>query len=142
VLKIFISSILLIFVYNCSKQINYSGKILNDENLKNINFDNKENLLKNLGNPSFIDPVSNKYFYFSEKEVKNSVFSKKINYSYIFVFDFNNQDQIISSKVYDLKNNKDIELIKEETNSDVVKRGLLERMFGGIGPQKEIATTP
>ncbi len=141
-LKIFISSILLIFVYNCSKQINYSGKILNDENLKNINFDNKENLLKNLGNPSFIDPVSNKYFYFSEKEVKNSVFSKKINYSYIFVFDFNNQDQIISSKVYDLKNNKDIELIKEETNSDVVKRGLLERMFGGIGPQKEIATTP
>ena len=140
--KIFISFILLIFLYNCSKQINYSGKILNDESLNNINFQNKENLLISLGSPSYIDPVTNKYFYYAEKEEKKSVFNKKINYSYIFVFEFNNFDQIISSKVYDLKNKKDINLIEDETDSDVIKRGIIEKMFGGVGPQQELSTSP
>ena len=140
--KLFVLFILFIFVNNCSNQINYSGKIIEKDNLENINFVNKKNLLNKFGNPSFIDPISNKYFYYSEKEQKKSIFAKKKYYSYIFVFAFNEQDNIISTNVYDLKNKKNISLIEKETSSEIIKRGLLERVFGGVGPQQEITTTP
>ena len=71
---------------NCSNKTTYSGKILNQEDLKDINFVNKEKLLTKLGYPSYIDPIENKFFYFSEKSEKKSIFKKKIKYSYVFVF--------------------------------------------------------
>ena len=110
--------------------------------LDNLNFDNKTNLLKNLGNPSFIDPIEKKYFYFSELKNKKSAYNKKINYSYLFVFEFDQNDAIISSKVYDLKSSKNIKLVEKETDNQIVKRGLLESIFGGVGPQQELPTTP
>ena len=51
-----------LFLANCSEKISYSGKLLNQEELKNINFKNKENLINQLGYPSYIDPVENKFF--------------------------------------------------------------------------------
>ena len=135
--------ITLIFIlFSCSKETIYSGKILNQEDFENINFKNKENLLVKLGPPSFIDPIENKYFYYSEKKIKKSAFNQKTNYSYIFVFKFDTQDNITISKVYDLKNNKNIDLIKEETDNNIVKRGLLEKIFGGVGPQQSLPSSP
>ena len=98
--------------------------------------------MKNLGNPSFIDPIEKKYFYFSELKNKKSAYNKKINYSYLFVFEFDQNDAIISSKVYDLKSSKNIKLVEKETDNQIVKRGLLESIFGGVGPQQELPTTP
>ena len=140
--KFIVSSILIVLLNNCSNQVNYSGKILNQNNFNYLNYKNKDNLIKNFGNPSYIDPVSKKFFYFSEKKEKKSIFNKKINYSYVFVFEFNSDDLIISSNVYDLKNKKDIKNIEKETKNEVVKRGILERIFGGVGPQQSITTTP
>ena len=71
---------------NCSNKTTYSGKILNNEELNDINFKNKEKLISKLGNPSYIDPIENKFFYFSEKSEKKSIFKKEIKYSYVFVF--------------------------------------------------------
>ena len=68
---------------NCSDKTTYSGKIFNQEELKDINFENRENLISKLGYPSYIDPIENKFFYFSEKSEKKSFFKKKIQYSYI-----------------------------------------------------------
>ena len=62
---------------NCSSKTSYSGKILDQGQLKDINFKNKEKLISNLGNPSYIDPLENKYFYFSEKSEKKSILKKK-----------------------------------------------------------------
>ena len=139
----FIFSIfILLFLTNCNKQVIYSGKILNQESFDNINYVNKNNLLNKLGRPSYIDPVSGKYFYFSEKAEKRSIFNKTTNYSYIFVFEFDKVNNIVSSKVFDLGNNQSVEMIADETSNEIVKRGLLEKVFGGVGPQKEIATTP
>ena len=82
--------ICIFFVWaNCSNKTTYSGKILNNEELKEINFTNKEKLISKLGNPSYIDPIENKYFYFSEKSEKKSIFKKEVKYSYIFVFKIN-----------------------------------------------------
>ncbi len=139
--KYLIILVFYILLSSCSNETIYSGKILNQVDLENINFKNKETLLSKMGNPSFIDPVENKYFYFSEKKNKKSIFRNEVEYSYIFVFKFDKNDKIESSKVHDLKNIKDTKFIEEETENLVVKRGLIERIFGGVGPQ-EIPTSP
>ena len=127
---------------NCSNKTTYSGKILNNEELNEINFTNKEKLISKLGNPSYIDPIENKFFYFSEKSQKKSIFKKEINYSYVFVFKMNEKEEIIETKVF---NTKDIDTIKfsdDKTPNQIVKRGLLEKIFGGVGTQQELPTTP
>ena len=134
--------VFIFFISNCTQQTTYSGKILDTNKLDNINFENKENLINQLGLPSYIDPISNKFFYYSEKKQKKSIFSKKTDYSYVFVFEFNKENEIIYSNVYDLNKKRNITLINEETSSNIIKRGLLEKVFGGVGPQTEIPTTP
>ena len=127
---------------NCSNKTTYSGKILNNEELNEINFTNKEKLISKLGNPSYIDPIENKFFYFSEKSQKKSIFKKEINYSYVFVFKMNENEEIIETKVF---NTKDIDTIKfsdDKTSNQIVKRGLLEKIFGGVGTPQELPTTP
>ena len=127
---------------NCSNKTTYSGKILNNEELNKINFTNKEKLISKLGNPSYIDPIENKFYYFSEKSQKKSIFKKEIKYSYVFVFKMNENEEIIETKVF---NTKDIDTIKfsdDKTPNQIVKRGLLEKIFGGVGTQQELPTTP
>ncbi len=132
----------LLLINNCSNQISYSGKIFNEENIQKLDFKNKNNLQNKLGNPSYIDPITGKFFYYLERNTQKSAFNKHTDYSYIFVFEFNENETIANTSVYDLKNNKNIELVKDETGSTILKRGLLEKMFGGVGPRQEISTTP
>ena len=141
-LKIFFYICFFLILANCSNKTTYSGKILNNEELKDINFTNKENLISKLGNPSYVDPIENKYFYFSEKSEKISIFKKEIKYSYIFVFKIDEDDQIINSEVFDIKDIKSIKLSNDNTTNQIVKRGLLEKVFGGVGTQGELPTTP
>ena len=133
---------ILILLASCTNKTIYSGKILNQEDLTNINFKNKQKLIEKIGNPSFIDPIENKYFYYSKKTDKKSIFNKKTMYDFVFVFEFDETNKIVSSKVYDLKNRENINLVNDETDNEVVKRGLLERIFGGVGPQQGLPTTP
>tara|TARA_Y200000002_G_scaffold378829_1_gene386965 strand:+ start:2014 stop:2442 length:429 start_codon:yes stop_codon:yes gene_type:complete len=141
-LKIFFYICFFLILANCSNKTTYSGKILNNEELEDINFTNKENLISKLGNPSYVDPIENKYFYFSEKSEKISIFKKEIKYSYIFVFKIDEDDQIINSEVFDIKDIKSIKLSNDNTTNQIVKRGLLEKVFGGVGTQGELPTTP
>ena len=71
-LKTFFYICIFLILANCSNKIIYSGKILKNDELKEINFTNKEKLLNKLGNPSYIDPIENKYFYFSKKSTQNN----------------------------------------------------------------------
>ena len=141
-LKLLIYISVLFILANCSNKITYSGKILNEEVLSDINFSNKTKLLNKLGNPSYIDETQNKLFYFSETSEKKSIFKKKIKYSYVFVFKIDENEQIVETKVYNTKNIKNIEIINEKTSNEIVKRGLLEKVFGGVGTQQELPTTP
>ena len=127
---------------NCSNKTIYSGKIINQEQLKDINFENREKLITKLGKPSYIDPIENKYFYFSEKSKKKSIFKREIKYSYVFVFKMNQDDQIIETKVFDTKDIENIKFSNDKTANEIVKRGLLEKIFGGVGTQQELPTTP
>ena len=127
---------------NCSNKTYHSGKIFNQEDLQDINFMNKEKLISRLGTPSYIDPIDNKFFYFSEKSKKKSIFKKKIDYSYIFVFKIDQNDKIIGTKVYDIKDIENIKFSKDTTSNAIIKRGLIEKIFGGVGTQQELPTTP
>ena len=127
---------------NCSNKTIYSGKILDKNELENINFINKEKLITKLGYPSYIDPIENKYFYFSEKSEKKSILKKQIKYSYVFVFKIDKHDQIIESKVYNTKEIKKIKFSEDKTSNEIVRRGLLEKIFGGVGTQQELPTSP
>ena len=141
-LKYLIYIFIFLFLANCSNKTIYSGKILNKNDFKDINFTNKEKLINTLGNPSYIDPIEKKYFYFSEKSEKRSVFKKQIEYSYVFVFELDGNENIVNSSVYNIKDLKNIELSNEKTTNEIVDRGLLEKIFGGVGTQQEIPTSP
>ena len=133
---------ILLILANCSNKTTYSGKILNNEDFSNINFKNKEILISKLGYPSYIDPIEKKLFYFSEKSEKKSILKKKIKYSYVFVFKIDENDQIMESQVFNIKDIKDIKLSNDRTINEIVKRGLLEKIFGGVGTQQELPTSP
>ena len=132
----------LLILANCSNNTTYSGKLLNQDELDDLNFKDKKKLIQKLGSPSFVDPIENKFFYFAQKSKKNSIFKSKIEYSYVFVFKFNEEEIIISSKVYDTKNLENIKFSSDKTTNEIVKRGLLEKIFGGVGTQQELPTTP
>tara|TARA_A100001011_G_scaffold313055_1_gene330766 strand:- start:409 stop:831 length:423 start_codon:yes stop_codon:yes gene_type:complete len=130
--------VMFFFIYSCTHKTIYSGKILNQDNFTNINFSNQKNLINNFGYPSYIDPINNKYFYYAQMEEKESAFKKKLNYSVVFVFEFDKDNKIKNSKVYDLNSKDDFSVINEITENEIVQRGLLEKIFGGVGPQQEI----
>ena len=127
---------------NCSNKTTYSGKLLNQDELNDLNFIDKKKLIEKLGSPSFIDPIENKFFYFAQKSKKKSIFKSEIEYSYVFVFKFNKEEIIISSNVFDTKNLENIKFSNDKTTNEIVKRGLLEKIFGGVGTQQELPTTP
>ena len=127
---------------NCSNKINNSGKIINQDTLQNINFENKNRLISKLGYPSYIDPIENKFFYYSEVSEKKSIIKKEIKYSYVFVFKIDEYDQIVESKVYNIKDIENIRFSGDKTSNEIVKRGLLEKIFGGVGTQQELPTSP
>ncbi len=140
-IKFFLLCITLYIFTGCSEQTIYSGKIINQENLENLKASNKNELIERFGNPSFIDPIQNKLFYYTEKVKENSFFNKKTEYSYLFVFTVDKNDQIINQKAYNLQNKNEISLAKDETSNNIVERGLIEKIFGGVGPQ-QLPTTP
>jgi|AACY02.5.fsa_nt_gi hypothetical protein len=140
-IKFFLLCITIYIFTGCSEQTIYSGKIINQENLENLKASNKNELIERFGNPSFVDPIQNKLFYYTEKVKENSFFNKKTEYSYLFVFTVDKNDQIINQKAYNLQNKNEISLAKDETSNNIVERGLIEKIFGGVGPQ-QLPTTP
>tara|TARA_Y200000002_G_C22444519_1_gene563607 strand:+ start:50 stop:478 length:429 start_codon:yes stop_codon:yes gene_type:complete len=139
----FIVYICILFVLaNCSNKTTYSGKIFNQDELKDINFINKTNLISKLGDPSYIDPIENKFFYYSEVSEKKSILKKRIKYSYVFVFKIDENDFITETNVYNTQEINNIKFSDDKTTNEVVKRGLLEKIFGGVGTQQELPTTP
>ena len=137
IFKLFLFINLMFAIISCSQpKLTYSGKIINQNNLNNLNVSNKSNLVKTFGEPSYIDPIENKYFYYSEKIKEDNFFSKKKEYSYIFVFEFDQNENVINKKVLNLNEITKVKINKMRTNNRILKRGLIEKIFGGVGTQK------
>ncbi len=128
----FILMIFILFV-SCNEKILYSGKIFDEENINFTKFSNKEEVVDKLGNPNFIDPIEKKYYYFSEKKYVKSFFKQKISNRIMVVFIFNENETIKSVLHYDLNDEQDVKNIKDSTPNELIKRGLIEKIFGGVG---------
>ena len=74
--------------------------------------------------------------------MKIPILKKEIRYSYVFVFRIDENDQIVESKIYNTKDIENIKFSDDKTSNEIVKRGLLEKIFGGVGTQQELPTTP
>ena len=131
-IKIIILVILSQYIFGCVEKTTYSGKIITNDDL-DLNILNKNELINKFGQPSYIDKLSNKYFYFTEKKKESNFYNKKIEYSYLFVFEINDNDKIVNSESINLLNNKNHKYRKIQTKNNIIKRGLLETIFGGIG---------
>jgi len=131
---------ILFFFLSCYETVSYSGKIKD----LSINYDYlevKEEVLIELGEPNFIDFIDKKFFYFSEKKITKNFFDQKIIESNIVVFDFNENDMIISINYFNMDDYKELTYLKKNTENNILKRGYFERIFGGIG-KNPLTDTP
>ena len=131
-IKIIIIVILSQYIFGCVEKTTYSGKIITNNDL-DLNILNKNELINKFGQPSYIDNLSNKYFYFTEKKKEANFYNQKIEYSYLFVFEINDNGKIIDSESINLLKDTNHKYRKIQTSNSIIKRGLLETIFGGIG---------
>ena len=131
-IKIIIIVILSQYIFGCVEKTTYSGKIITNNDL-DLNILNKSELIDKFGQPSYIDNLSNKYFYFTEKKRGINFYNNKTEYSYLFVFEINDSDKVVNSESINLLKNKNHKYRKIQTSNNIIKRGLLETIFGGIG---------
>ena len=107
-IKLLLTIFYALFAYSCTEQTIYSGKIINQANIDYSIIKDKNQLINELGNPSYIDPIESKYFYYSEKKIYKNFFDKKTISRILLVFEFNLDETIKSINIYDLDDEKDI----------------------------------
>jgi len=130
--RLFLLLMILFIFASCSEKISYSGKILNEGSFQYKELKNKEEILQILGEPNFIDPIEKKYYYFSERKQIKNFFDQKITDRSMVVFIFNEDETVKLVSVYDLNDKKDIKFVEETTPNELIKRGLIEKIFGGV----------
>ena len=141
-IKLLLTLFYALFVYGCTEQIIYSGKIINHSNIDYYTIKYKDQLINELGSPSYIDPIENKYFYHSEKKIYKNFFDNKTISRILLVFEFDLEEKIQSIDVYNLEDEKDIAIIKEKTENNLIERGIIEKIFGGVGKSPGLPKTP
>ena len=130
----------LLLIISCAEKTTYTGLIIND-NINYFEINNKNDLLKLLGQPNYIDPIENNFYYFSEKNISKNRLTKKTVDRLILVYYFDDQNNIINSKELNLDDEKTINISKNRVKNDLIKKGLIEKIFGGVSTQPSIPTT-
>ena len=130
----------LLLIISCSEKITYTGLMI-DEKINYLEINNKDELVKLLGKPNYIDPIENNFYYFSEKNIsKNSLIKKTVD-RLILVYYFDNENNIINTKKLNLDDEKTINISENRIKNDLIKKGLIEKIFGGVSAQPSIPTT-
>ena len=131
---------ILLFIISCTEKITYTGLII-DENINYNEINNKDELLKLLGQPNYIDPIENNFYYFSEKNISKHRLTKKTVDRLILVYYFDDENNIINAKKLNLDDEKNIDISENRIKNDLIKKGLIEKIFGGVSAQPSIPTT-
>ena len=134
-LKVIIFILMLFIILSCVETKSYSGKLI-DENFKYDSLLNKTQVTSKLGQPNFIDPIENKYYYYFEKRINKNIFDSRIEKRTMIVFNFEENQNVQSFNQYNLNQEQQINIIKDKTKNNLIDRGLIEKIFGGIGKQK------
>ena len=130
----------LLLIVSCSEKVTYTGLII-DEKIDYSKIKDKDNLLKLLGRPNYIDPIENNFYYFSEKNISKNSLTKKTVDRLILVYYFDDENNIINTKKLNLEDEKTINISENRIKNDLIKKGLIEKIFGGVSAQPSIPTT-
>tara|TARA_B100001964_G_C14033403_1_gene509316 strand:+ start:145 stop:573 length:429 start_codon:yes stop_codon:yes gene_type:complete len=129
---IIITLILTLMLTNCTEKTSYSGKIFK-KNEDIYKLTTKDEIIAILGPPNYIDPIEKKYIYYSEKKISKNFYNNKTVERILIVFHFNSENTIKLINEYNLDNQMDIKLVEDQTSNEIIKQGLLEKVFGGVG---------
>ena len=130
----------LLLIISCSEKITYTGLII-DKNINYLEINNKNDLLNLLGQPNYIDPIEKNFYYFSEKNISKNSLTKKTVDRLILVYYFDDKNNIINTKKLNLEDEKTINISENRIKNDLIKKGLIEKIFGGVSAQPSIPTT-
>ena len=128
--------------YSCSPTIEKSGLSEIDKFSTSFEGLNKSEIIAIIGNPSSLDSLNNSFIYFSEINSKKNIFNNKILSINIYVIKFDEKNIFSSLNHYLLDDKNKIQISKNTTESEIIKLGYIEKIFGGIGRQKTIASMP
>ena len=134
--KFFLLIIIVVNIFSCSEKTTYSGRIIADKDLTNMKLLDKKDLINKLGKPSYIDSIRNKYFYYTEMKKSKNFYNQKKEYSYLFIFDLDKNDKVLKSQTINLLDLENNNFNKNETINNISERGLIEKIFGGVGPNQ------
>ena len=123
-------------IFACTEKTTYSGKIINQKDITNLKISNKKELLSKFGQPSYIDVMEKKYFYFTKKNKSSNFYNKKNIYSFLFIYELDQNDNIVGSESINLLENDIAIFQKKETENNIINRGFIEKIFGGVGPNQ------
>tara|TARA_B100001123_G_C14777793_1_gene815336 strand:- start:51 stop:407 length:357 start_codon:yes stop_codon:yes gene_type:complete len=102
----------------------------------------KNEVIQYLGKPNYIDPIEKKYYYYNEKKITKNFFQTYIEERKLIVYNFDSIENVLEIKEYDLNDENEVVFIEEETSGEVLEKGLLEKIFGGVGTYGTPSTTP
>ena len=126
---------------NCTEKVTYSGKIFKEVNVDYSKIKTNQDMIDLIGYPSFVDPIENKFYYFTEKKNTKNFFNQKVIERQLIVFKFDKNDNIEILEEFNLDDENQIKLIEETTPNKIIKRGLMEKIFGGVGKSSIPNTT-
>ena len=130
----------LLLIISCSEKITYTGLMI-DEKINYLEINNKDELVKLLGKPNYIDPIENNFYYFSEKNISKNSLTKKTVDRLILIYYFDDKNNIINTKKLNLDDEKTINISENRIKNDLIKKGLIEKIFGGVSAQPSIPST-
>ncbi len=141
-IKFFYIFIVFFLISSCSEKVTYSGKMINFNKFDYNTLKTKNEVIQYLGKPNYIDPIEKKYYYYNEKKITKNFFQTYIEERKLIVYNFDSIENVLEIKEYDLNDENEVVFIEEETSGEVLEKGLLEKIFGGVGTYGTPSTTP
>ena len=141
-MPLFIAIIATLLIISCSSSIEKSGIIESDKFANNLKGFKKTDVINTLGDPSSIDNLNNSFIYISETVNRKSIFNNKILSRNIYVVKFDNNNNYLSTETFNIDQNNEINITKNTTSDEILKTGLIETIFGGVGKKQSLQSIP
>ena len=129
----YIVLIILVLISSCTTKIHKSGFNNTDKLSISLNGLSKKEIISKIGTPSTIDPIDNNFIYFSETKKEKNIFNKKIISRNVYVINFDKNNYFKGLKHYKMEDGNKLRISKNTTDTNIIKTGLIEKIFGGVG---------
>lgn len=132
----------------CTPIVENRGKPLDPEDIQKVSVHkhSKNDVLKILGSPTYVDPYSsNKWYYVSQIAHRKAFFRPEEKDFKLVTVVFNAADMLEEVSESDKDHVEDLKMVQRETKTSGKDMGNLEQIFGNFGRfqrQGEASTAP